>query len=179
MTSLNEPSFRVWLLATDYVNKHLQNDLPGAPRRVHWKALRCPHDDAQHGWFPRNNKFIESKSMPETKLRIIGRKWKSNYYWMCQLLTRVLRIVWFHCLKTLVIISHHIVLLTALQVSLRFVFLIHLGKTHTLVGRGPGLVVMGDDSSLKGRGFKSWHHILDWHFSHWFVLKIVLFVWKD
>ena len=45
----------------------------------------------------------------------------------------------------------------------------------------PGLVVMGDDSCLRGRGFKSWHHILDVLdiFSLWFVVKIVLFVWKD
>ena len=27
-----------------------------------------------------------------------------------------------------------------------------------------GLVVMGDDSCLKGRGFESWHCVLDGHF---------------
>ena len=49
------------------------------------------------------------------------------------------------------------------------------------MGGSPGLVVMGGDSRSKGRGFKSWRQILDGHdiFSHWFVVKIVLFVWKD
>ena len=43
-------------------------------------------------------------------------------------------------------------------------------------------MVMGDDSYLKGRGFKSRCHILDGDldiFSQYFVVKIVLFVWKD
>ena len=40
----------------------------------------------------------------------------------------------------------------------------------------PGLVVMGSDSHSKGRGFESRHRILDGHFSHIFVVKIVLFV---
>ena len=30
-------------------------------------------------------------------------------------------------------------------------------------GGSPGLVVMGDDSWSRGRGFKSRHHILDGH----------------
>ena len=38
----------------------------------------------------------------------------------------------------------------------------------------PGLVVMGGDSSSEGCGFKSWHQILDGHFSHTFVVKIVM-----
>ena len=46
-------------------------------------------------------------------------------------------------------------------------------------GRSPGLVVMGRDSRSKGRGFESRHRILDGHFSHIFVVKIVMFVWKD
>ena len=38
---------------------------------------------------------------------------------------------------------------------------------------------MGDDSRLRGRGFKSLRRILDGHdFSHWFVVKSVLFVAK-
>ena len=40
-------------------------------------------------------------------------------------------------------------------------------------------MVMGDDSYLKGRGFKSRCHILDGDldiFSQYFVVKIVLFV---
>ena len=40
----------------------------------------------------------------------------------------------------------------------------------------PGLVVMGRDSCSEGRGFESRHHILDGHFSHLFVVKIVLLV---
>ena len=45
-------------------------------------------------------------------------------------------------------------------------------------GGSPGLVVMDDDSCLKGDGFESRCRILDGHFSHGFVVKIVLFVWK-
>ena len=37
-------------------------------------------------------------------------------------------------------------------------------------------MVMGRDSHSKGRGFESRHHILDGHFSHIFVVRIVLFV---
>ena len=46
-------------------------------------------------------------------------------------------------------------------------------------GRSPGLVVMGGDSCTKGHGFESQHRILDGHISYLFVVKIVLFVWKD
>ena len=37
-------------------------------------------------------------------------------------------------------------------------------------------MVMGRDSRSNGRGFKSLHRILDGHFSHIFVVKIVMFV---
>ena len=47
------------------------------------------------------------------------------------------------------------------------------------MGGSPGLVVMGGDSSPEGRGFESQQHILDGHFSHIFVVKIVRFVQKD
>ena len=50
--------------------------------------------------------------------------------------------------------------------------------TMAALGGSPGLVVMGRDSRPEGRGFKSLHRILDGHFSHTFVVKIVLFVWK-
>ena len=43
-------------------------------------------------------------------------------------------------------------------------------------GGSPGLVVMGGDSCSEGRGFESQHSILD---GHLFVVKIVMFVWKD
>ena len=36
-----------------------------------------------------------------------------------------------------------------------------------------------EDSRSKGRGFKSQHCILDRHFSHLFVVRIIMFVWKD
>ena len=38
---------------------------------------------------------------------------------------------------------------------------------------------MGGDSCSNGRGFESKHHTLDGHFSHLFVVKIVMFVLKD
>ena len=39
---------------------------------------------------------------------------------------------------------------------------------------------MWRDSHSEGRGFESWHRILDRHFSHIFVVKIVMmFVWGD
>ena len=41
------------------------------------------------------------------------------------------------------------------------------------MGGSPGLVVMGRDSCSKGRGFESWHSILDGHFSHIFIVKNV------
>ena len=37
-------------------------------------------------------------------------------------------------------------------------------------------MVMGRDSRSKGRGFESRHRILDGHFSHIVVVKIVMFV---
>ena len=47
------------------------------------------------------------------------------------------------------------------------------------MGGSPGLVVMGGDSCLKGCGFESQHRILDGHFSHLFVEKIVRFFRND
>ena len=51
-------------------------------------------------------------------------------------------------------------------------------KRYERMGNGGslGLVVMGGDSCSKGRGFESQHRILDGHFSHLFVVKIVMFV---
>ena len=40
----------------------------------------------------------------------------------------------------------------------------------------PGLVVMGDDSCSKSVGFESRRRVLDGHFLHLFVVKIVLLV---
>ena len=35
---------------------------------------------------------------------------------------------------------------------------------------------MGGDSCPEGRGFEFQHYVLDGHFSHAFVIKIVIFV---
>ena len=40
-------------------------------------------------------------------------------------------------------------------------------------------MVMGGDSGAKGREFESRYSILDGHFSHFFVVKIVMCVRKD
>ena len=37
-------------------------------------------------------------------------------------------------------------------------------------------MVIGGDACSEGHGFESHHRILDGHFSHLFVVKIVLFV---
>ena len=47
------------------------------------------------------------------------------------------------------------------------------------MGESPGLVIMGGDSCSIGCEFESRHCILDGHFSHLIVVKIVMFVWKD
>ena len=47
------------------------------------------------------------------------------------------------------------------------------------IQKSPGLVVIGGDSCSKGCGFESQHRRLDEHFSHIFVVKILMFVWKD
>ena len=52
-------------------------------------------------------------------------------------------------------------------------------KSLLIAGGSPGLVVMGRDSCSEGCGFESQHQILDGHFSHIVVVKIVMFVWKD
>ena len=43
-------------------------------------------------------------------------------------------------------------------------------KSNIELGWSPGLVVMGRDSSSKGCGFESQHHILDGHFSTFILL---------
>ena len=57
---------------------------------------------------------------------------------------------------------------------------ISVNKKFVKLGGSPGTVVMAGDSSSEGRGFESQHRIMDGHFSHIFVVKIVfMFVWKD
>ena len=54
-----------------------------------------------------------------------------------------------------------------------------LSTTTSYLGGSPGQVVMGGDSCSKGREFESQHCILNGHFSHLFVAKILMCVWKD
>ena len=58
-------------------------------------------------------------------------------------------------------------------------WLIKQRASNNWMGVSPGLVVMGGDSCSKGREFESGHHIMDGHFSHLFVVKIVMFVWRN
>ena len=51
-----------------------------------------------------------------------------------------------------------------------------LNSAQKYIGLKADLVVMGGDSCSKGREFESRFHILDGHFSHLFVVKIVMFV---
>ena len=60
--------------------------------------------------------------------------------------------------------------------ALKKIFGIKLPLQHSF---SPGLVVMWGDSCSEGCEFKSQHHILDGHFSHLFLVRIVMFVWKD
>ena len=48
--------------------------------------------------------------------------------------------------------------------------------TNITLGGGPGLVVMGDNSYSRGRGFESRCNTVDGYFSHLFFVKMVLFV---
>ena len=58
----------------------------------------------------------------------------------------------------------------------RYKYLTKESKTILLMGGSPGLVVIVADSHAIGRGFES---LLDGHFSHYIIVKIVKFVWKD
>ena len=44
------------------------------------------------------------------------------------------------------------------------------------LGGSLGLVVMGGDSCSEGCGLESQHHVLNGHFSHTLVVKILMFV---
>ena len=55
----------------------------------------------------------------------------------------------------------------------------HLKKQYGLLTGSPGLVVLGEDSCSRGRGFEPQHRILDGHFLQELVLNDALFVWKD
>ena len=52
----------------------------------------------------------------------------------------------------------------------------NLDNGKTTLSESPGLVVMGGDSCSEGCVFESQHCILVGHFSHIFVVKIVMFV---
>ena len=51
-------------------------------------------------------------------------------------------------------------------------------KQISIKGGSPGLVVMWDDLCSSHCGFDSQRQKLNGHFSHLFVVKIVLFAWK-
>ena len=48
---------------------------------------------------------------------------------------------------------------------------VFIQKVYSCAGRSPGLVVMGGDSCYRGRGFESWHRILDGHFITYICCK--------
>ena len=52
-------------------------------------------------------------------------------------------------------------------------------QTYLIAGGSSGLVVKGGDSQSDGCEFESLRCILDGHFSYLFVVRIVMFVWKD
>ena len=58
-------------------------------------------------------------------------------------------------------------------------FFLTIIRKHFFLNRSPGLVDIGRDSRSEGRGFEYRHCKLDGHFSHTFVVKIVMFVGKD
>ena len=63
------------------------------------------------------------------------------------------------------------------MIDLAMVYLtFYVIKTVQFKGGSPGLVVMGGHSYFKVLGFESHHWILDGHFSHHIVVKIVMFV---
>ena len=47
------------------------------------------------------------------------------------------------------------------------------------MGGSPGLVVKGGDSCSKGRGFESWHRILEGHFFTYICCKNVMLFEKN
>ena len=51
-------------------------------------------------------------------------------------------------------------------------------KNKQLLGGSPGLVVIEGDLRWKGRELDSQHQILDGYFSHYVVVKILMFAWK-
>ena len=53
------------------------------------------------------------------------------------------------------------------------------GQKGSEKGGSPGLGFTGGDSCSEGLGFESQYCILDGHFSHTFVVKIVMFARKD
>ena len=52
-------------------------------------------------------------------------------------------------------------------------------QIYSLLGGSPVVVVNGWDLQSEGSEFKSRRRILDRHFSHLFVVRIAMFVWKD
>ena len=76
-------------------------------------------------------------------------------------------------------------LLVMMTCSVLSLCLLLLWVNHCLVklcagkGGSPGLVVKWGDSQSEGCEFESRRRILDGHFSHLYVVRIVMFIWKD
>ena len=54
----------------------------------------------------------------------------------------------------------------------------NMSQINVMLGRSPGLVVMGRDSRSEGRGFKSQHCILDGNFFTYICCKNLFFFCK-
>ena len=76
------------------------------------------------------------------------------------------------CQRTLIVKGSIIAQLVSNKTVVDKVALSHENCQH--MGGSPGLEVMRRDSRSEGRGFKPCHHLLDGHFSHIFVVKIVV-----
>ena len=55
----------------------------------------------------------------------------------------------------------------------------HFSDMRSLIWNSYEVKVNSSTSCFKGREFESRHHILDGHFLHLFVVKILMCVWKD
>ena len=60
----------------------------------------------------------------------------------------------------------------SMKIASLFLFVCEL--IHPMRGWEPWSSGYGKRLTFEGRGFKSWHRILDGHFSHIFVVKFVM-----
>ena len=151
-------------------------------KNTKWRSLLVSHlHNLQNLWA---NQVVSAKS-----------NWESCPHLPASflLLLILLKIVWWMLIKRSqlrlkrspdFLITKYIVSMTFFgshnwhKISLCVLVIPNWQKTGWVMG-DPGLVVTGDDSCSRGGGFKCQHQILDGHFSHWFVAKIVSFAWID